>query len=68
MILPLSDKTFYAVAFVWFALLTIAPRGAVLVLSLGQSRINDTGVKALRWLGGFFALISLGQLVWVFAR
>jgi hypothetical protein len=66
--LPLSDKAFYATAFVWFALLTTTPRGAILVLSLGQSRISDTGVKALRWLGGFFALVALGHLAWIFIR
>lgn len=66
--LPLSDKAFYAVALIWFALLAITPRGAILVLSLGQSRISDTGVKALRWLGGFFALVALGNLAWMFIR
>ena len=66
--LPLSDKAFYAVALVWFALIAVAPRGTILVMSLGQSRISDTGVKALRWLGGFFALVAFGNLAWLFIR
>ena len=66
--LPLSDKTFYAAAFVWFLLLTITPRGVILVMSLGQSRISDTGERNLRWLCGFFAVVALGKLAWIFIR
>lgn len=66
--LPLSGKAFYAVAVVWFALIAVAPRGIILVMSLGQSRISETGVKALRRLGGFFALVALGNLAWLFIR
>jgi hypothetical protein len=66
--LPLSDKAFYALALVWFALIAVAPRGTILAISLGQSRISDTGVKALRWLGRFFALVALGNLAWLFIR
>lgn len=66
--LPLSDKAFYALALVWFALIAVAPRGTILALSLGQSRVGDTGAKALRWLGRFFALVALGNLAWLFIR
>lgn len=66
--LPLSDKAFYAVAVVWFLLLTITPRGAILVMSLGKSRISDTGERALRWLSGFFAVVAFGNLAWIFFR
>ena len=66
--LPLSDKTFYAAAFVGVLLLTLTPRGVILVMSLGQARISDTGERNLRWLCGFFAVVALGNLAWIFIR
>ena len=68
MIGPLPKSTFYAIATVWFLLLAINPRTFILVLSLGQSRISDTGVKALRWLCGFFAVVSLVNFALTFTR
>jgi hypothetical protein len=60
--LPLPDKVFYAGAILWFALIAFFPRGMILVLSLGQSRMSDRGVIALRWIGGLFTLVAFANL------
>lgn len=65
---PLSDRAFDALAVVWFLLIASSPRRVILVLSSGRSRISDTGVIALRWLGAVFAIVALVHLVLGFAR
>ena len=68
MIGPLSERFFYAVAVAWFLLIASSPRIVILALSFGRSRISDTGVIALRWLGVIFASVALVQLVLAFLR
>ena len=61
--LPLSGQAFDVLALAWFTLLALAPRRVILFLSLGKSRISDTGVKVLRVLGCVFAVWSLASLI-----
>jgi hypothetical protein len=65
---PPSDSVFYALAVVWFLSIALSPRKVILFLSFGQSRISDTGVIALRWLGIVFAILALVQVVLALTR
>lgn len=60
---PLSDTAFDSLAVVWFTALAVSPRALILVLSFGRSRISDTGVRNLRWMGVAFAVVALANLI-----